>query len=195
MILSIHFRFSLLYIYSSSCKYGKVTAVSNGTISGSKDSTSNDKAKGLVVKELSVKNIDDKVKAEQQVIVTRPAITYFPCNAMNQYSMHAHVSQPAEDNVSSFYLLLLQTTMGNYTLGDGLAMVNEVSVMEMDHTTDAVGQVLSHWLCPFYFGLFVWSRVHVVAHLASGVSCIHCCSIHGKKESLSLVYLCAYFIK
>ncbi|CAD6249129.1 unnamed protein product [Miscanthus lutarioriparius] len=76
----------------------EVTDVSNGTMSGNKDSTSNDEAKGLVVKELSVKNIDDKVKAEEQ------------------------------------------TTMGNNTLGDGLAMVNEVSVMEMDHTTDAVGQ-------------------------------------------------------
>ena len=91
MILSILFGFSLLYIDSSSCKHGKVTAVSSGTISGNKDSTSNDEAKGQVVKELSVKNIDDKVKEEEQVIVTSPAITYFPCNAMDQYSMHAHM--------------------------------------------------------------------------------------------------------
>lgn len=59
--------------------------------------------------------------------------------------------------------------MGNNTLGDGLALVKELSFVETDYIIDAVDQVLSHCLCPFYFGLFIWSSVHAVAHLAFGV--------------------------
>ncbi|TKW42026.1 hypothetical protein SEVIR_1G357000v4 [Setaria viridis] len=55
------------------------TAVSNGTLTGNEDSTSGNEAKGtepvkqhdglIVVKELSVKSIDDKVKVEEQTAV------------------------------------------------------------------------------------------------------------------------------
>lgn len=54
-----------------------------------------------------------------------------------------------------FYILLLQTAVGNNSQGDEQSMAKEVSVMETDHMADADDQVWNHWFPAFYFGLFI----------------------------------------
>ncbi|OEL32957.1 Ubiquitin carboxyl-terminal hydrolase 23 [Dichanthelium oligosanthes] len=102
------------------------TAVSNEAIAVNEDSTNGNNAKGtepvkqhdglVVMKELPVKNIDDKVKAEEQIYIDLLNTNF------------------------AFYILLLQTAVRNNTLGDVQSTVKEVSIMETGHMADAEDQ-------------------------------------------------------
>uniref|UniRef100_A0A0A9CWG3 Uncharacterized protein n=1 Tax=Arundo donax TaxID=35708 RepID=A0A0A9CWG3_ARUDO len=116
------------------------TVVSNGTISSNEDLSSGNEAKEIepvkqhdelvVVKELSARNIDDKVNAEEQVCVLSNTLEDGQALMKELSVMDTdHMSESEE-----------QASVLNNILEDGQALVKELSVMDTDHMAEAEEQ-------------------------------------------------------